>query len=122
MSGLKYLADTNAFICLLNGYSALQALMQDEWQYSLITEIELLYKPGITHTELKTIKSMLALYTKVVHEDAINQRTIALKQQYKIKLPDALIAPTALYKNVPLITFDKGFKCIGILNLIVLNV
>jgi predicted nucleic acid-binding protein len=41
-----------------------------------------------------------------------------LKQAYPIKLPDALIAATAIYLDIPLLTFDKGFKNISELQLI----
>ncbi len=122
MNGLKYLADTNAFIYLLNRHPALQTLLDSEWQYSFITEIELLGKPNITKAEAQNIRNLLAVCTKVLHHEAINQTTILLKQQYHIKLPDALIAATALEQNLPLITFDKGFTRIKTLDLILLDV
>jgi predicted nucleic acid-binding protein len=36
--------------------------------------------------------------------EAIVQRTIALRQQHRIRLPDALIAATALVLGEPLVT------------------
>jgi predicted nucleic acid-binding protein len=47
MNGNRYLADTNAFIYLLQKHPALKSLLQAEWMYCFITEIELLGKPGI---------------------------------------------------------------------------
>jgi predicted nucleic acid-binding protein len=44
-----------------------------------------------------------------------------LKQKNIIKLPDAIIAATAIYLDLPLLTFDKGFKNISNLKLIMLD-
>jgi len=41
MSGHKYLADTNAYIFLLDKHPALKPLLNGEWYFSFITEIEL---------------------------------------------------------------------------------
>lgn len=43
------------------------------------------------------------------------------KQEFKIKVPDAIIAATSIHKNIPLITFDKGFDTIKSLDLILLE-
>jgi predicted nucleic acid-binding protein len=59
--------------------------------------------------------------TRVSHVEKINEITISLKQQYSIKLPDALIAATALHENIPLLTFDKDFVRIKELNLVLLD-
>ncbi|MBO5690919.1 MAG: PIN domain-containing protein, partial [Spirochaetaceae bacterium] len=40
---------------------------------------------------------------------------------YKIKLPDAIVAATAISYNVPLLTADKEFNKIKGLNLCLLN-
>jgi hypothetical protein len=109
MSGNRFLADTNTFIYLLNKHPVLEPLLESEWFFSFITEIELLGKPGITPKEIKEVKGVLEVCNKIVHVEPINQITVQLKQQYKIKLPDALIAATAIYQRVPLLTFDKGF-------------
>ena len=121
MSGLKYLADTNAFIFLLDRHPALRNLLESEWHYSFIIEIELLGKPGINSHEIKNIQSLLDTCIKLAHVEQINKLTISLKQQYKIKLPDALIAATAIFHDLPLLTFDKGFSQIKSVDLILLE-
>lgn len=108
MSGHSYLADTNTFIFLLDKHPSLHAFLESDWFYSFIAEIELLAKPGITPTEIRTVRSLLKVSKKVVHTEAINQLAISLRQKYKIKVPDALIAATAISAEVPLLTFDKG--------------
>jgi predicted nucleic acid-binding protein len=51
----------------------------------------------------------------------IKQKVISLKQSYKIKLPDAIIAATAIVYNLPFITSDADFKKIKELQLIFLE-
>ena len=121
MNGNKFLADTNTFIYLLNRHPVLEPLLDGEWFFSFIPEIELLGKPGISNQEIKEVKGLLAVCTKALHVDAINELTIQLKQQYKIKLPDALIAATAIYQQLPIITFDKGFIKINEIDLVLLE-
>ena len=121
MNGNKFLADTNTFIYLLDKHPVLEPLLESEWFFSFINEIELLGKPEITQLEIKHVKGVLAVCTKVVHAEVINELTITLKQQYKIKQPDALIAATALHLALPLLTFDKGFTRIKELDLVLLE-
>jgi predicted nucleic acid-binding protein len=121
MSGHKYLADTNVFIFLLDKHPALKSFLETEWFYSFITEIELKGKRSIAANELRNITDMLSVCIKVSHVEEINDITISLKQQFKIKTPDAIIAATSLYKNIPLITFDKGFATIRSLDLVLLE-
>ena len=121
MNGHKYLADTNTLIFLLDRHPSLHSFLASHWHYSFITEIELLGKPGITAKEMRTIRELLSACEKVTHSDEINQLTISLKQQYKIKLPDALIAATAIFTDLPLLTFDKGFTQIETLDIVLLE-
>ncbi len=121
MIGNKFLVDTNTFIYLLNKHPALEPFLEKDWLFSFITEIELLGKPGITQLEIQTIKGILGVCLKVGHVDKINEITIQLKQWHKIKLPDALIAATALHEKVTLLTFDKGFSKIKEIDVILLD-
>ena len=85
---------------------------------SFITELELLSKPGLTLAEKKIIKSFLNDCTIYDINAIIKDRVIDLKQSIKIKLPDAIIASTALWLNVPLVSADADMKKIKSLNLI----
>lgn len=89
--------------------------------FSFITEIELLGKKDILAEEIKNVQEVLSVCTKVAHIEKINELTILLKRKNRIKLPDALIAATALYENIPLLTFDKDFIKIKELNLVLLE-
>lgn len=121
MSGHRYLADTNTLIFLLDKHPALRSFLESEWHFSFITEIELLGKPGMTARETKNVRDLLNACKKIEFTDAINRITISLRQKHKIKIPDALIAATAIASDLPLLTFDKGFTQITSLDIVLLE-
>ena len=51
----------------------------------------------------------------------IKELTIDIRSKSKIKLPDAVIAATAIYFDLPLFTMDKGFNRIKDLNTVILS-
>ena len=64
----------------------------------------------ISDSEKRVIQEFLASCTIVDINEPIKRFTIALKQQHRIRLPDAIIAATARHLNIPLLTADKGFR------------
>ncbi|HEY6957076.1 MAG TPA: PIN domain-containing protein, partial [Flavisolibacter sp.] len=46
-------------------------------------------------------------------DDAIKNETVSLRKQHGLKIPDCIIAATAISLNIPLITADKQFKKIN---------
>ncbi len=123
MNGINLMIDTNAAIYLLNGNIELAELLDEKnIIISFITELELLSKPGLTLAEKKIIKSFLNDCTIYDINTIIKDRVIDLKQSIKIKLPDAIIASTALWLNVPLVSADADMKKIKSLNLISIEV
>ena len=52
---------------------------------------------------------------------AIKTKAVEIKQKYKIKLPDAIIAATAILYQLPFLTYDADFKSIKELDLIFLE-
>ncbi len=51
----------------------------------------------------------------------IKLKAIQIKQKYKLKLPDAIIAATAICYNLPFLSADSDFKKIKELHLIFLD-
>lgn len=51
----------------------------------------------------------------------VKEQTILLKQKYKLKLVDAIIAATAIVYKLPFLTSNIDFKNIKELNLIFLE-
>lgn len=78
---------------------------------SVINQIELLGFNGPA-AEMQTLEAFIASCNVLPLSDAVVQKTIELRKAYKIKLPDAVIAATALVHNFKIITrnisdFDK---------------
>ena len=121
MNGNRFLADTNTLIYLLDKHPALRPLLESEWLFSFITEIELLGKPGISSAEVNKVRGLLSVCIKAPHTEAINSTAINLKQNYRMKVPDAIIAATAIEQKVPLLTFDKEFAKIKEVDLVLLE-
>jgi predicted nucleic acid-binding protein len=117
--GKRYLIDTNIAIYFLDGHlppSSLPFLIgifNQERNMSVITKIELLgwnfpnpNKSAISYAFVDQ-SNVLPL-----SEDIVN-KTIELRQRYKIKLPDAVIAATAIVFDFTLISRnDKDFSTI----------
>ncbi len=117
MNGTNFLADTNALIYLLNGNLCMSNYLQKNLYVSVISEMELLSYSGITPDEEMQIKSFLNDCNEVALTNEIKDKTIEIRKKYKTKLPDAIIAASAIVKNIPLITADKGFCQISNLTL-----
>jgi hypothetical protein len=73
---------------------------------SVITEIELLSYPSLSPDEETQIRDFLTKITVVGIESNIKELAITLRKQYRLKLPDAIIAATAQSLNVTLFTND----------------
>jgi predicted nucleic acid-binding protein len=121
MNGIKYLADTNCFIYLLQDNDVLNPFLDEGWAFSYIAEIELLSKKDLNANEEMQIKAMLSTCYKVNHSQQLTDLTIKLKRENNIKLPDAIIAATAQMLQLPLITADRGFANIKAIDCILLN-
>lgn len=117
MSGRNILADTNIVMYILNGNEAAAIFINDHFYVSDITEIELLGKKDIGAAEYKLRKDFLDNCVVVDLTELIKKVTIKLKQKYTMKTVDAIIAASAIYLNLPLVTADKGFKKIKELDL-----
>ncbi len=110
MSGTKFLADTNILLYILDANESVGAFLEDEMYVSEITVIELLGLKGITPKQLKIRKALLENCTVIYLNDAIRNMAISMKQNRIIKVPDAIIAATAMQMGMTLLTADKGFK------------
>ena len=71
MNGIKYVADTNCFIYLLEANSLLIPFADEVWAFSYITEIELLSKKDLSKQQDAVIRDMLSTCYKVNQSQAI---------------------------------------------------
>jgi len=122
MNGIRLLCDTNPLIYLLDGNIDVARFLDNKQIYvSVITELELFGKPNLSVQDTEIIDVLLngCFITEINQE--IKHLYKEIKQKYSIKLPDAVIAATAIYLDMPLLSFDRGFKNISNLKLILLD-
>lgn len=109
MSGIDYLADTNAVLYFLSGNECMKPYVSSHFAFSVISEMELLSFPKITEDEEIRIREFLDESSCIGITDSIKDRTIKLRRAYNVKLPDAIIAASAIENHLALITADTGF-------------
>ncbi len=118
MNGTSFLIDTNIALYLLGGNKTIAQIVDGSQLYvSFITELELLGYKNITSKEQYNVKLFLKDCTIIDLNDEIKKLTIDLRQKHQIKLPDSIIAASAIFADIPLLTADNGFKKISKLNL-----
>ena len=124
--GRKVLIDTNIAIAYIGNnlsfesMNKLDKIFNDEYHLSVINKIELLGYPGLDKSEEE--KFNLLINHSVLHQidDVVIQKTISIRNKYRIKLPDALIAATCLVNGLDILTHNiKDFDNID--GLVVLN-
>ena len=113
MNGNRYLLDTNFILGILKSdprvlaEASARQLHVGACSYSAITRMELLGFHGITQEEVALIKQKLDRLTYLPLTGNIEDAVIGLRQTRKIKLPDAIIAATALCSDLELLTLDQ---------------
>ena len=119
MNGSSLVIDTNIALYLFNGDRTIASLLDGRNVYiSFITEIELLGFPGITNEQKAISREFIEDSVVIDLNDAIKRMTIDLRVKYNLKIPDAIIAASALYLNLPLISADKVFEKVSELQFI----
>jgi len=120
--GKRYLLDTNTILDYMGNKlpnksrSALDYIIDNEINISVINKIELL---GFAKIE-QDLFDFVSCSNICPMSDEIVEKTIEVRLLFKIKLPDAIIAATALHFGFILVTNNtKDFKHIS--GLTVLN-
>ena len=120
--GTNFLIDTNVVIDFSHGIFSEKSknfvakVLNKEPIISAITQIELL---GFSVVPPQ-IESFVH-YTSIIGiNDSVIEKTIEIRKRYRIKLPDAIIAATALVNNLTLLTRNtadfKDIKNLEIIN------
>jgi predicted nucleic acid-binding protein len=77
-----------------------------------ITKLELLGFPAITEREEKDILNFLKKLPLLAMTETIESETIKIRRNTKLKLPDAIIAATAIVIGAEVVSTDPHFlKC-----------
>ncbi|MCL2284297.1 MAG: type II toxin-antitoxin system VapC family toxin [Fibromonadales bacterium] len=104
--GTKYLLDTNVILDFMgkkfseNVQSVIAEIIDEEINMSLITKIELLGFPDVKQDliDFVSFANVLPLNDEVVN------KTIELRRKHKKKMPDIIIAATAIVHNLTIAT------------------
>ncbi len=109
-----YLIDTNVIIDLFEGRLPQNAaiwvdnlVISGNATVSVINKIELLGFNSSPET-YQNLVNLINMGTLLSLTDAIVDETIALKKIKRIKLPDAIIAATALVHNLKIVSHNTG--------------
>lgn len=104
--GKKYLIDSNTLIeysgrlLSVPGQDFIAAIIDKQFNISFINKIEVLGHT-IANEQLRNFINQANVYHV---SDAIINKTIELRKSLKIKIPDAIIAATALVNELILVT------------------
>lgn len=113
MSGKTMILDTNIIIYLSHGEMKIQdfAKAGDRLCISAITYMEALGYPFKTSKEEFFVKGLCEACDLIDLTKLIIEKTIEIRKQNKIKLPDAIIAASALVEGAKLVTVNvKDFE------------
>jgi predicted nucleic acid-binding protein len=119
----RYLIDTNIISKLFEGSLPAKAvelladLSINEQYISIINRIELLSWKELKGNKLEDISAFIAEINELALSEDIVDRTIKIRKGMSIKLPDAIIAATAIVHDITLLSDnDKDFSRISGLN------
>jgi predicted nucleic acid-binding protein len=113
MSGIDHLLDTNIVIGLLKGSEPTLMLVKASGLVlaragvSQITRMELLGFPGLGEVEEQATRAFLGLCQVVAISDEVEAQAIRLRRAGLLKLPDAIVAASALVTGAQLLTLDQ---------------
>lgn len=108
---MKYLLDTNVLIGQMKTPLLSPPSRVNVYAISVITEAEVWRLPGLGSREERLINDLLSLLTIVPIDSTIARTAAQLGRTRKTRLPDLLIAATAIEHDLPLITRNiKDFR------------
>jgi len=118
VNGIDYLLDTNFILGLLKAAPESLALIGQrqiearQCAYSAITRMELLGFPGLTASEEALIQHKLGQLIHAPITPSVEDEVIRLRRTHNIKLPDAIIAASALTLGADLLTHDQKLQAV----------
>ena len=117
MSGIDLIADTNVLLYVLKEYPCVLPFLDKRIGISVITEMELLSFSQITTSDTVVLKKLISKCEVFSIDNKVKEQAILLRRKYGTKLPDAIVAATAIVYELPLVSADKGFRKIEELDL-----
>jgi hypothetical protein len=106
MSG-KYLLDTNALIYAINRKLKLPGA---DYAVSVITKMELLSWPQLSPSEELQLRAALSGIQVLQLSETVQEAAIKIRKTTSMKLPDSIIAATAIDGGYVLVTDDEKLR------------
>lgn len=115
MNGRGFLLDTNAIVQLLKGNAELVKVVSeaDFIATSIIAEMEFLSFSDLSEHDAmlyRVFKSRIQVYDVPSDDPELTQLVIGSRIQFSLKLPDAIIAGTAMLHGLTILTADDHFR------------
>lgn len=116
---MNLILDTNAVIFLIHGRLAMQLPPTGNLAVSIISEIELRAKQSLPAAESFAIARFLSTTRILPLSEPIKECAIEVRAKFGLKVPDAIIAATAIHQGVPMVSGDRHFLRVAGLKVIV---
>lgn len=103
----EYLMDTNCVIDYLDNKLPPETnhlIDHIDSKISVITRMELLSWPGATQKQTNILKEFISASEVFTLDESIITKSIEIRKKHRTKLPDAIIAGTAVVNNLTIIT------------------
>ena len=117
--GAKHLMDSNAIVDYLdaafpaNGLLVVDEILKNEINISVVNQIELLSFLPSQKNVTQRIQDFISFANVFPLDVTIAMQTLEIRKKHQIKLPNAIIAATAIHHNLILITNnEKDFASI----------
>ncbi|MDA0839937.1 MAG: type II toxin-antitoxin system VapC family toxin [Planctomycetota bacterium] len=107
---MSHVCDSNILIYYLNSFldttarEVVDAAIEGGAVISVITRIETLGWQGHDTPSFQEAEDLIQLFEIEPLTNSIVNETIRIRQQHNLKLPDAIIAATAIHLDLPLMT------------------
>lgn len=105
------LLDTNIILDFLKGETVvvehLKKREQEDWYASVITRMELLSFHALEREEEDAIREFLGAVVIVPLHDAVEDAAVRLRRAIRCKMPDAVVAASAVVTGTALLTRDR---------------
>lgn len=120
--GQGFLVDTNTVIDYIGEKlpeNSLELIDDLEINLSVVSRIELLVWRNVSDEQLQVVKDFIDASKVFGLDEQVILESIEIRKNYRLKLPDAIIAATAIVKKLTLLTRNiKDFERIANLNCI----
>ncbi|TKS62956.1 MAG: PilT protein [Nitrospira sp.] len=102
----RFVLDTNIILYFLGGRLA-DPFPAGAYAISVISELELLAYPGLVSSEEQRIRDFLTDVPITDLTQSVKHHAVNLRKRFGLKLPDAIVAATALALEAILLTNDQ---------------